>query len=61
MTLSEIIGTGIVTGYFVEIIVDHGEAYGGCVEQAIWQAEQKHVTCEVVPSPCRPNATSCGT
>ena len=41
------------------IEVNHGESYGGCVEKAIQQAEAKEVVCEVVPSPCQPEASQC--
>ena len=59
-TLSVDVAQHLVTGYYVEIEVNHGEGYNGCIEEAIWQAEQKNVTCQVVQSPCPPKATSCG-
>ena len=58
--ISEDVSTGRVTAYYVAIEVNNGEAYDGCIEEAIWQAERKNVTCEIVPSPCPPDATSCG-
>ncbi len=51
---------GRVTAYYLWLEVDHGEAYGGCVEKAIQQAEDQTVVCEVVPSPCGPDASQCG-
>ena len=59
MVLSKDPQTGRVTGYFVKILVNHGQNYGDCVEKAVRQAEAQNVTCVVVKSPCGGEATDC--